>query len=136
MAAATLANGVLLRRFSMQAICFTALLRHCGWSSLALAVEFASGGICLVWFVIYTTVTLFALGLNFGNINAMALQSFGHIAGAAAVQAPVMTLVSLITAAGICNLFDGTLVPVLVGYLTMGLAALALIGARAPMPRV
>ena len=133
MAAATLTNGVLLRRFSMQTICTTALLVHCGWSVLALGLELASGGMGLVGFVIYSAITLFALGLTFGNINAMALQSFGHIAGAAAaVQATVMTLVSLITAAVIGNLFDGTVMPVLVGYLAMGLAALALITARSP----
>jgi DHA1 family bicyclomycin/chloramphenicol resistance-like MFS transporter len=131
MAAATLTNSRLLRRLSMQTICMTALAAHCLWTTLALAAEVVTGGLGLYWFLGYSAVTLFALGLTFGNFNAMALQPFGQTAGAAAaVQATVLTVVSLIAAAVIGNLFDGTLVPVLAGYLAMGLTALGLM--RAP----
>jgi MFS transporter, DHA1 family, multidrug resistance protein len=134
MAAATLTNGKLLRRFPMQAICMAALGAHCLWSAVALSADLAVGGLSLGWFLVYSAVTLFALGLTFGNFNAMALQPFGQTAGAAAaVQATVLTLVSLMTAAVIGNLFDGTLAPVLGGYLVMGLAALLLM--RLPAAR-
>lgn len=128
MAAATATNGQLLKRVSMQAICMSALAVHCAWTAVAIGAELAMGGLGLVWFLAYNAITLFALGLTFGNFNAMALQPFGHIAGAAAaVQATVMTLVSLVTAAVIGNLFNGTLMPVLAGYLAMGLLALWLL---------
>ncbi|QYK42679.1 MAG: MFS transporter [Paracoccaceae bacterium] len=131
MGAATITNRWLLRRSSMQTICVVALALHCIWSAAALLAEFVVGGLGLWWFIGYSAVTLFALGLTFGNFNAMALQPFGHIAGAAAaVQATVQTVVSLVMAAIIGNLFDGTLVPVLLGYLLMGVFALALM--RAP----
>lgn len=128
MALATVANGQLLNRYSMQSICRTALLAHCAMSAMVLVAEMVSGDLGLAWFLLFNGATLFALGLTFGNVNAMALQPFGHIAGAAAaVQATVMTLVSLTAAAVIGNLFDGTLVPVLAGYLGLGLVALTLI---------
>lgn len=125
MAAATVCNRQLLRRFAMQDICVAALIAHVAWTCIAMVAQIVSGGVGLAGFLGYSAVTLFALGLTFGNFNAMALQPFGSIAGAAAaVQATVMTLVSLISAAVIGNLFDGTLMPVLIGYLVMGLVAL------------
>jgi MFS transporter, DHA1 family, multidrug resistance protein len=131
MAAATTTNRLLLKHFPMQTICMAALMAHVLWSALALLADLATGGLGLISFLTYNSITLFVLGLTFGNFNAMALQPFGHIAGAAAaVQATVLTLISLITAAVIGNLFDGTLVPVLTGYLAMGVLALALM--RAP----
>ena len=128
MAAATLTNARLLRRHTMQTICMAALGVHCVWTGLALTADLLTGGLGLGWFLGYNAVTLFALGLTFGNFNAMALLPFGQIAGAAAaMQATVLTLVSLMAAAVIGNLFDGTLVPVLAGYLAMGLTALLLL---------
>lgn len=132
MAAATITNRALLKTYSMQRICTTALVVHGLWSALALLGELATGGLGLGVFLVYSAVTLFALGLTFGNVNAMALQPFGEIAGAAAaVQATVQTLVSLIAVAAIGNLFDGTLVPVLTGYLVLGMVALVLMRIRA-----
>ncbi len=133
MAAATLTNGRLVRNHPMQTICTTALAAHCLWSAVALVADLVMGGLGLIWFLGYSAVTLFALGLTFGNFNAMALQPFAKTAGAAAaVQATVLTVASLVSAAVIGNLFDGTLVPVLAGYLVMGLTALILL--RLPSP--
>ena len=126
--AATLANGRLLKTFAMQRICVLALAAHCLWCVVTLIADIATGGLELPWFFGFNAIMLFALGLTFGNFNAMALQPFAHIAGsAAAVQATIMTLVSLITAAIIGNLFDGTLMPLLVGYLVTGGLALTLL---------
>ncbi len=131
MAAATITNRVLLKTHSMRAICSMALVVHCLWSALALTAECATSGLSLSVFLACNAVTLFALGLTFGNVSAMALHPFGAIAGAAAaVQATVQTLVSLCAAAIIGNLFDGTLVPVLAGYLVMGMVALGLMRYR------
>ncbi len=129
--AATIANGRLLKTISMQRICILALTASCLWCMIGLIADIATGGLSLPWFFAVNAITLFALGLTFGNFNAMALQPFAYIAGAAAaVQATVMTVVSLVTAAVIGNLFDGTLVPVLVGYLVTGALALALLKLR------
>ena len=131
MAAATVTNRTLVTRYSMQGICAAALAVHCAWTAVFVLAQLVTGGLGLAWFLIYSAVTLFALGLTFGNVNAMALQPFGQIAGAAsAVQATVQTLVSLIAAAVIGNLFDGTLMPVLIGYLGMGAVAMALLRLR------
>ena len=131
MAAATVMNRTLVTRCTMHSICSAALTAHCAWTAVFLLAQMGTGGLGIMWFLIYSAGTLFALGRTFGNINAMALHPFGHIAGtAAAVQATLLTLISLITAAVIGNLFDGTLMPVLVGYMVMGLIAVALLRAR------
>jgi MFS transporter, DHA1 family, multidrug resistance protein len=129
--AATLANSRLLNRYSMQTICIAALTAQAFWAAVFLLAELASGGLSLPLFLLFSCPTLFALGLTFGNFNAMSLQSFGHIAGvAAAVQATVLTFGGLVVAALIGNLYNDTLVPAIAGYLIFGLAAIGLLRLR------
>jgi MFS transporter, DHA1 family, multidrug resistance protein len=95
----------------------------CALCGLALLI--AAGGLTLTRFLVVNTVCLYAIGLTFGNFSAIALQPFAETAGAAAaVQATVMTLMSLIAATIAGNLYDGTLVPLMVGYGILGGAAL------------
>ena len=130
-AAGTLLNRRLLNRFGMQAICVTALALQTLWAAVFLVLEWGSGGLGLVAFMLFNCPTLLALGMTFGNFSAMALQSFGAIAGvAAAVQATVMTFGGLVVAALIGNLYDQTLVPVIGGYLAFGLLAIGLLRLR------
>jgi DHA1 family bicyclomycin/chloramphenicol resistance-like MFS transporter len=127
-AAATLANRRLLNFFGMQTVCLAALAGQTVWAAVFLLAELATGGLGLAAFMLFICATLFALGLTFGNFNAMALQDFGAVAGvAAAVQATVTTLGSLVVAAVIGNLYDGSLVPMIGGFVVCGLAALALL---------
>jgi DHA1 family bicyclomycin/chloramphenicol resistance-like MFS transporter len=68
---------------------------------------------------------LFLLGLTFGNFNAIALRSLGHIAGlASAVIASLTSALSLVIAALIGLSFDLTTGPVVYGYLSCGVLAL------------
>jgi DHA1 family bicyclomycin/chloramphenicol resistance-like MFS transporter len=63
-------------------------------------------------------------GLTIGNLNALALEPMGHIAGmAASVTAALATVGSVILAAPIGLAFDGTPVPVVTGLLVLAVIA-------------
>ena len=78
-------------------------------------------------------------GLTFGNLNALALEPMGHIAGlASSVVGAISTVASVLIAAPIGLLFDGTARPLMVGVLVCTLIALGLmIASRSldPAPR-
>lgn len=73
------------------------------------AVEFA---IFLIWVI----SVFFQGGLTIGNLNALAMEPMGHIAGmAASVTAALATVGSVIIAAPIGQMFDGTPLPIAIG---------------------
>ncbi|HEX8375430.1 MAG TPA: multidrug effflux MFS transporter [Geminicoccaceae bacterium] len=136
-AAATLTNSALVARYRMTSICKAALIAATAWATaFLLAAAVGGGGLPLWLFLLFAGPVLFAIGLTFGNINAIALEPLGHIAGmASAVTATLSTVVSLVIGTVIGGLFDGTVVPVLAGYAVSGAAALALVawGERAAL---
>lgn len=135
-AAATLTNSVVVARVGMERISVLAVAGMTVWSALFLGVAAFSGSVLpLALWLPFTAVALFLLGLVFGNVNALALQPLGHIAGlASAVTASVSTVVSLAIAAIVGNLLDGTVMPVLAGYVLSGAVGSALLafGRRSP----
>ncbi len=73
------------------------------------------------------SVTLFGMmGLTIGNLNALAMQPLGHIAGmAASVIGATSTILAVILAAPVGLAFDGTPVPLAIGaVLAIGSARL------------
>ncbi|WP_238705050.1 multidrug effflux MFS transporter [Parasedimentitalea marina] len=71
-------------------------------------------------FVAWQTTLFFMVGMTLGNLNAMAMEPMGHIAGmAASVIGAISTVFGAIIAAPIGLLFDGSLLPLSVGILTM-----------------
>lgn len=78
-------------------------------------------GASLWSFLVYISVPYFAMGLMFGNINAIAMEPMGHIAGiASAVIGAVSSLISLTLGTLIGQLFDGTVMPVTAGFCLLG----------------
>ncbi len=66
-------------------------------------------------------------GLTIGNLNAMALERLGHVAGlASSILLAVPTVLSTLIAAPIGLMFDGTPVPLVAGVLLCLCAALAM----------
>jgi len=71
-------------------------------------------------FVAWQTSLFFMVGMTLGNLNAMAMEPMGHIAGmAASVIGAISTVVAAVLAAPIGLLFNGTLLPLSLGVLTM-----------------
>jgi len=106
------------------------------WQVVSSALFLAVAGFGLLggeWyfvaFLAWTASVFATAGLTLGNINAMALEPMGHIAGtAASVISAIGTIGAALLAAPVGLLFDGTPVPVTAGVLAY--AALALILAR------
>jgi len=69
-------------------------------------------------FFFWVTSVFFMAGITFGNLNALALQRMGHIAGmAASIVAAVSTILAVVIAAPLGLMFDGTALPLIVGVL-------------------
>ena len=75
-------------------------------------------GVPPLWgLMIYLGITLFFVGLQFGNLNAMAMEPFGHIAGtASAVIGNVSTLLAVVSGTLVGQLLDGTVLPLVAGF--------------------
>lgn len=79
-------------------------------------------------FFAFGLAALFCVGLLYGNLNALAMEPMGHIAGtAAAIIAAVSNVVSLTFGTLIGQLYNGTLLPVALGFAILGGAALWLV---------
>jgi DHA1 family bicyclomycin/chloramphenicol resistance-like MFS transporter len=80
------------------------------------------------WLYLYWTITVFfMIGLTIGNLNALALEPMGHIAGmASSIVAALATVLSVLVAVPIGLAFDGTPVPLMAGVLGCSLAGLIL----------
>lgn len=69
-------------------------------------------------FFFWVTSVFFMAGVTFGNLNALALQRMGHIAGmAASIVAAVSTVFAVLIAAPLGLMYDGTALPLTVGVL-------------------
>jgi DHA1 family bicyclomycin/chloramphenicol resistance-like MFS transporter len=75
-------------------------------------------------YVLWTTGVFFQAGLTLGNLNALAMEPMGHLAGlAASVIGSVATVASVALAAPIGLMFDGT--PRIVAFGTLALVIAA-----------
>ena len=82
-------------------------------------------GVAFGAYVIWVTANFFQAGLTIGNLNALAMEEMGHIAGlAASVIAAVSTVGAVLLAVPAALGFDGTPLPMAVAILAMAVVAL------------
>lgn len=122
---ASLANAKLVARFGMRRLPWTALVGLTVVSFGFLATLSASAGVpSLGMFLAWQLSAFFCIGVIFGNLNALALEQLGHMAGlGAAFVGSIATFISLPLAAVIGGAFDGTVFPLMIGFAVLGLAA-------------
>lgn len=78
-------------------------------------------------FMAYIALLFFAFGLIFGNVNAMAMEPMGHVAGiASAVIGSVSSIISMVIGTFIGQMYNNTLIPMTLGFLTMTSLALVM----------
>ena len=104
--------------------------------SLAMAVMTGFGlwpeGWYFPAYLVWTTGVFFMAGLTFGNLNALALEPLGHIAGmAASLTTAIATVLAVLIAAPLGLAFDGTPLPLAIG---VGSLAAASWGVMRAMP--
>lgn len=127
--AASLLNSRLVRKFGMYALCRIALwglfLTGCGFVSLSLAQHGAPG---LTGFMAIQTVSMFCIGMVFGNIGAMAMAPLGAVAGVgASVVAAGSSAVAFAVSLLIGRLHDHSLIPHAVGLIVCASVSLCLL---------
>jgi DHA1 family bicyclomycin/chloramphenicol resistance-like MFS transporter len=77
--------------------------------------------------ILWSVVLFAVMGLTLGNLNALAMEPVGHVAGmAASVTSAIATVVSVVLAVPVGLMFDGTQVPLLLGVAGYGALALGL----------
>ena len=119
------ANAALVVRFGMQRLSTIGIVAM-GVSSLGYAVWFAGAGIPPLWAaIVWLAVCIGAIGIIFGNLNAMAMEPLGAVAGVAAgAIGSVSSLMSSALGTAIARSYDGTALPIALGFLGCSVAAL------------
>lgn len=125
---ASLMNSRWVETYGMRYICLRALVVMTAVSIVFVSLQFAID-ITFWMFFIYGVVVLFCVGLLFGNLNSLALEPMGHIAGlASAIISATSNLVAIPLGTIIGQLYDGTIFPLSAGFAILGVfAALFLI---------
>jgi DHA1 family bicyclomycin/chloramphenicol resistance-like MFS transporter len=124
---ASITNARLVMRFGMRTLSSRALLGICGLSLFFFAVAALTGGQPPLWSITaYFLLNFFGVGILFGNLNAMAMEPLGHIAGVGAgVVGSLSTFISLSLGTWVGQGYNGTVLPLIGGFALFSLSALA-----------
>jgi DHA1 family bicyclomycin/chloramphenicol resistance-like MFS transporter len=116
----SMVNSRIVVRLGMHYICNRAVIGIIASSAVFLQLHFLME-IQLWMFVVYATVLFFCFGLVFGNLNALAMEPMGHVAGiASAIIGAVSSILSMTIGTCIGQLYDNNLMPIATGFLVMG----------------
>ncbi|MBU0654721.1 MAG: multidrug effflux MFS transporter [Gammaproteobacteria bacterium] len=126
---ASFLNAKLVMRFGMRWLSRRAIILSTLVSGLFLLVAHDAGGHPpLAFLMTYLMLAFLALGMLFGNLNALAMEPLGHIAGiGASVIGSLSTLVAIPLGTLIGQGYDGTVMPLVGGFFVLGLLASGLL---------
>ncbi|PVA08345.1 multidrug effflux MFS transporter [Thalassorhabdomicrobium marinisediminis] len=126
-ASASLINARLVGRLGMRAIIkgmFTAQMALSAGMVLVMMLGLPKQ-VELVFYALWTVSVFFQAGLTLGNLNALAMEPMGHIAGSAAsIITATSTVGAVIIAVPIGLNFDGTPLPLAIGIFICACIAL------------
>jgi DHA1 family bicyclomycin/chloramphenicol resistance-like MFS transporter len=126
-ALSSLVNARLVPRLGMRVMSHAALVGFIAVSVVHAGVAL-SGHETLLVFAVLQSATMFSFGLMSGNFGALAMEPLGHVAGAAASAQGFISMVGgSVIGFVIGQQFDGTVVPITLGYAACGLIALAVV---------
>lgn len=127
MAAASLLNAAIVKRFGMRLIGHAALFFFTAIAALHALIAY-TGHESMVSFVVLQSVMMMGFALMAGNFSAMAMENMGRVAGMAnSLQGTLSNLVGLIAGTLIGQAFDGTTLPLYTGFFLCGLTALVIV---------
>lgn len=126
---ASFLNGKLVMRFGMRHMSHYALKAMVGFSIVLLVVSaFFDGVPPLPAFLLLFGAVFFSFGLLFGNLNALALQPVGHMAGlASSLNASISSAIAVLVATLMGQLYNATIYPITATYLMAGLIGMVLV---------
>jgi DHA1 family bicyclomycin/chloramphenicol resistance-like MFS transporter len=127
MAAASLLNSRIVGRLGMRRVSHGALIGYILLTSTH-ALLAISGHESLASFALFQGGAMFCFGLIGPNFGALAMDPLGHVAGtASSVQGFVTTVLGALLGFYIGQHFDGTIVPITLGFALCGLVALVIV---------
>lgn len=113
-------NSYIVARLGMRRICLYATAATIIASIVFLLLHLWLT-ITLPMFLCYAAILFFSFGLMFGNLNAIAMEPMGEVAGmAAAIIGAVSSIISMGLATVIGQLYNNTLIPIAGGFLILG----------------
>ena len=124
---ASIVNARFVVRYGMRKLSIWALIGIFLFSSIAIVAELsAPEPLSFHNFVVFCLLTFFCIGILFGNLNALAMEPLGHIAGiGSAVVGAGSTIISVVLGTFIGQAIGADVLPMLLGFLSMSLATLA-----------
>jgi DHA1 family bicyclomycin/chloramphenicol resistance-like MFS transporter len=123
---ASLINSQLVMRFGMRRLSHIAMISIAVLSAAFVLIAYHyQGHPPLFLLMAYLLGVFFFMGILFGNLNALAMEPLGHIAGlGAAVVGSVSTLISVVIGVLVAGAYDGTVLPLVMGFAVLSIACL------------
>jgi DHA1 family bicyclomycin/chloramphenicol resistance-like MFS transporter len=114
---ASLLNARLVMRFGMRSLVSWSLRIIFGLAIAAFGIALATAGQPPLWLLMtYLMMSFFCVGILFGNLNSLAMEPLGHIAGTgAAVVGSLSTLISMMLGTVVGQNYNGTIIPLVIG---------------------
>jgi len=125
---ASLLNGRMVMRLGMHTLTKRALYLLTVLSWLFLAISWYFGGHPPLWlFMTMGCALFFSIGVLWGNLNAIAMEPLGHVAGtASAVIGSSNTLIAAVLGYSIGQAYDGSLLPIALGFVGLSMLSVLL----------
>ena len=122
-------NSQLVMRFGMHRLSVIALMTQLAFAGALLTVAVRSDGVPpFPVFMALCFLMFLCLGTLFGNLNAMAMESLGRVAGlGASIIASLSSLVAVTLGVAVGRFYDQTVLPLALGFILAGLISLALV---------
>lgn len=127
-------NGAMVMRLGMRRMVQASILMALVAGGAAAVFQlYAPEPVQLAGFVIWSIASFLFMSLSLGNLNALAMEPMGHIAGlASAIIGASATLMAVVLAIPIGLAFDGTPLPLIGGHIVLYACAYALLRRAGP----
>lgn len=122
-------NSKLVMRLGMRVLSIRALISLTAFSTVFFALSLLVwDGLPPMWtFLVWQVCTFLSVGMLFGNLNALAMEPLGHMAGlGSAFVGSISSFMSLPLGWTIGHLYDGTVLPLVGGFAVLGASALVI----------
>lgn len=129
-------NAAIVEKIGMRRVVQSAFLALSGVSLafiVAISAELIPASLMFFAFVLWQTAIFTSTGLTIGNLNALALEPLGHIAGlAASIVTATATILGALVAAPVSAIFDGSVPNVVAPVALMAFAGYGLMRLMPP----
>jgi DHA1 family bicyclomycin/chloramphenicol resistance-like MFS transporter len=121
-------NSRIVMRLGMRKLAYRAMAAFAALSSVYFVIVYLFDGRSPFWMLmVFLLASFFSIGFLFGNLNAIAINPLGHIAGtASAVIGSLSTFLSVPIALVIGRLYNDTTLPLVGAFALLSLASLCI----------